>query len=330
MGSMSLFGRRRVTSVVATLVTLTALLAGCGGLSGSGPSAQGGSLAKQVNLQGQSYIVSGKNFDEQLVLCEVAVAALESVNAKVTNRCNLGGTDATRQALLSGDIDMYWEYTGTAWVSFLKQKPIQDPDAQYQAVRQRDLAQNNVVWLAPTPFNNTYAFAIKKERAQQLGLRTLSDMAAYIRSGQPGNLCIESEYQNRDDGFVGLQRTYNFQVPPDRLRVLQTGAIYQATANQKECLFGEVFTTDGRIPQLGLTVLTDDKQYHPLYNAAISIRKNAYDRDPNIAKVFAPISAALTNDVMAELNRQKSAQGKPQRQVARDWLAQKGFIANGS
>lgn len=330
MGSMSLFGRRRVTGVVATLVTLTALLAGCGGLSGSGPSAQGGSLAKQVNLQGQSYIVSGKNFDEQLVLCEVAVAALESVNAKVTNRCNLGGTDATRQALLSGDIDMYWEYTGTAWVSFLKQKPIQDPDAQYQAVRQRDLAQNNVVWLAPTPFNNTYAFAIKKERAQQLGLRTLSDMAAYIRSGQPGNLCIESEYQNRDDGFVGLQRTYNFQVPPDRLRVLQTGAIYQATANQKECLFGEVFTTDGRIPQLGLTVLADDKQYHPLYNAAISIRKNAYDRDPNIAKVFAPISAALTNDVMAELNRQKSAQGKPQRQVARDWLAQKGFIANGS
>ena len=330
MGSMSLFGRRRVTGVVATLVALTALLAGCGGLSGSGPSAQGGSLAKQVNLQGQSYIVSGKNFDEQLVLCEVAVAALESVNAKVTNRCNLGGTDATRQALLSGDIDMYWEYTGTAWVSFLKQKPIQDPDAQYQAVRQRDLAQNNVVWLAPTPFNNTYAFAIKKERAQQLGLRTLSDMAAYIRSGQPGNLCIESEYQNRDDGFVGLQRTYNFQVPPDRLRVLQTGAIYQATANQKECLFGEVFTTDGRIPQLGLTVLADDKQYHPLYNAAISIRKNAYDRDPNIAKVFAPISAALTNDVMAELNRQKSAQGKPQRQVARDWLAQKGFIANGS
>lgn len=330
MGSMSLFGRRRVTGVVATLVTLAALLAGCGGLSGSGPSAQGGSLAKQVNLQGQSYIVSGKNFDEQLVLCEVAVAALESVNAKVTNRCNLGGTDATRQALLSGDIDMYWEYTGTAWVSFLKQKPIQDPDAQYQAVKQRDLAQNNVVWLAPTPFNNTYAFAIKKERAQQLGLRTLSDMAVYIRSGQPGNLCIESEYQNRDDGFVGLQRTYNFQVPPDRLRVLQTGAIYQATANQKECLFGEVFTTDGRIPQLGLTVLADDKQYHPLYNAAISIRKNAYDRDPNIAKVFAPISAALTNEVMAELNRQKSAQGKPQRQVARDWLAQKGFIANGS
>ena len=330
MGSMSLFGRRRCTSAVATLVTLAALVAGCGGLGSSGPSAQGGSLAQQVNLQGQSYTVGGKDFDEQLVLCEVAVAALESVNAKVTDRCDVGGTDATRQALLSGDIGMYWEYTGTAWVSFLKQKPIQDSKAQYEAVKQRDLAENKIVWLQPTPFNNTYAFAVKKERAQQLGLRTLSDMAAYIRSGKPGNLCVETEYQNRDDGLVGLQGKYNFQIPPDRLRVLQTGAIYQATTDQKECLFGEVFTTDGRIPQLGLTVLADDKLYHPLYNAAISIRKDVYDREPNIAKVFAPISAALTNDVMSELNRQKSAQGKSQREVARDWLAQKGFITKGS
>ncbi len=327
---MSLFGRRRCTSAVAAWATLAALVAGCGGLSSSGPSAQGGSLAQQVNLQGQSYTVGGKDFDEQLVLCEVAVAALESVNAKVADRCNVGGTDATRQALLSGDIGMYWEYTGTAWVSFLKQKPIQDSKAQYEAVKQRDLAENKIVWLQPTPFNNTYAFAVKKERAQQLGLRTLSDMAAYIRSGKPGNLCVETEYQNRDDGLVGLQGTYNFRVGSDRLRVLQTGAIYQATADQKECLFGEVFTTDGRIPQLGLTVLADDKLYHPLYNAAISIRKDVSDRDPNIAKVFAPISAALTNDVMAELNRQKSAQGRSQREVARDWLAQKGFITKGS
>jgi osmoprotectant transport system substrate-binding protein len=325
MRSIFAFGRRRLTVLIA-LLAVSALLAGCGGLSSSGPSAKAGSLAQQVNLEGKSYTVGGKNFDEQLVLCEIAVAALESVNAKVTDRCNLGGTDATRKALLGGDIDLYWEYTGTAWVSFLHQKPIQDSKAQYEAVRQRDLTQNNIIWGQPTPFNNTYAFAVKNERAQQLRLRMLSDMATYIQSGQPGNVCIETEYQNRDDGFVGLQRTYGFQVPPDRVRVLQTGAIYQATADQKECLFGEVFTTDGRIPQLGLTVLQDDKLYHPLYNAAPTMRKDVYDRDPNIAKAFAPISAVLTNEVMAELNRQKSAQGKPQRQVARDWLAQQGFI----
>jgi osmoprotectant transport system substrate-binding protein len=324
------FGRGRTAALLAALVAAAALVAGCGGLTSSGPPAKAGSLAQQVNLEGQSYTVGSKNFDEQVVLCQIAVAALESVNAQVIDRCNLGGTDVVRNALLGGDIDLYWEYTGTAWVTFLGQQPIQDSTAQYEAVKGQDLNQNKIVWLQPTPFNNTYAFAVKKERAQQLGLRTLSDMATYIRSGKPGNMCIEPEYQNRDDGFPGLQRTYGFQVPPDRLQVLQTGAIYQATADQTECLFGEVFTTDGRIPQLGLTVLQDDKLYHPLYNAAPTLRKDVYDRTPDISKAFAPISAALTNEVMADLNRQRSAEGKRERRVARTWLAQQGFIAQGS
>jgi osmoprotectant transport system substrate-binding protein len=316
----------RAGVLLAALATLAALVAGCGGLSSSGPPAKGGSLLRQVNLEGQSYTVGGKLDDEQLVLCQIAVAVLESVNATVADRCNIGGTDAARRALLGGDIDLYWEYTGTAWVTFLGQQPIHDSTAQYEAVKDRDLTQNKVVWLQPTPFNNTYAFAVTKQRAHQLGLRTLSDMGAYIRSGQPGNICIESEYQNRDDGFPGLQRSYGFQAGLDRVRVLQVGAIYQLTAEGKECLFGEVFTTDGRIPLLGLTVLRDDKLYHPLYNAAPTLRKDVYDRNPTIAKAFAPIAAALTNEVMTELNRQRSAAGKPERRVARDWLAQQGFI----
>ncbi|MGH3936307.1 MAG: glycine betaine ABC transporter substrate-binding protein [Pseudonocardiaceae bacterium] len=324
------FGHRRIAVVRAALAVVAALVAACGTLSSSGPSAKAGSLAQQANLAGQSYTVSGKNFDEQLVLCQIAVAALESVNAQVTDRCNVGGSDAVRKALLRDDISLYWEYTGTAWVSFLGQKPIPDSKAQYEAVKELDLTQNKIVWLQPTPFNNTFALAVNKERAQQLGLRTLSDMAEYIRSGRPGNVCIDSEYQNRDDGIAGLQRTYDFQVPPDRLRVLQIGAIYQATADQQECLFGVVSTTDGRIPELGLMVLQDDKLFHPLYNAAPTLRKEIYDRNPDIAKVFAPISVALTNEVMADLNRQKSAEGKPERQVARSWLAAQGFIANGS
>lgn len=330
MRSRPVFGRGRAGVSLAALAVTAALVAGCGTLSSSGPPAKGGSIAQRVNLEGQSYTVGGKDFDEGLVLCQIAVAALESVNAEVTDRCNIGGTNTTREALLRGDIDLYWEYTGTAWVTFLGQKPIKGSQAQYEAVKERDLNQNKIVWLQPTPFNNTYGFAVKKERAQQLGLRTLSDMAAYLRSGRPGNICIETEYQNRDDGFVGLQRAYGFQAGSDRVRVLQAGAIYQATADEKECLFGEVYTTDGRIPQLGLTVLQDDKHYHPLYNAAPTMRKEVYDRNPNIAKVFAPISAALTNAVMAELNRQRSAAGEPERRVARDWLAREGFIGKGS
>ncbi|HEX2288666.1 MAG TPA: glycine betaine ABC transporter substrate-binding protein [Pseudonocardiaceae bacterium] len=246
---------------------VTVLVAGCGGLRSSGPPAQGGSLAQQVSLQGQSYTVGSKTFDEALVLCQIAIAALESVNAEVSDQCNLGGSDATRNALLGGDIDLYWEYTGTAWVSFLGQQPIQDSKVQYEAVKDLDLAQNKIVWLQPTPFNNIYSFALKRERAEQLGLRTLSDMAAYIPSDQPGNMCIESVYLNRDDGFPGLQRTYGFQVPSDRLQVLQTGAIYQATTIRRSACSGRC-SSPTAVSTAWLTVLQDDKLYYPLYNAA--------------------------------------------------------------
>ncbi|WP_214367897.1 glycine betaine ABC transporter substrate-binding protein [Pseudonocardia sp. H11422] len=315
---------RRVTAALAGAAVLA--LAGCGGLSSSGPAATGGGLAADVNLEGQSYSVGGKDFDEQLVLCQVAVAALESVNATVTDRCNTGGTEATRNALLAGDIDMYWEYNGTAWITFLKEtQPIQDDAQQYEAVKQRDLAENNIEWIGRTPFSNTYAFAVNGQKAQELNLNTLSDMAAYVKSGRPGTMCIETEYNSRDDGLAGLQRTYDFQVPQDRLQIQQTGAIYQNTADGN-CLFGLVFTTDGRIPQLGLTVLADDKNYHPKYNASATVRKEAFDRNPDIAKVFEPIAAALDEQTMADLNKQVSADGVAPRDVARQWLADKGFI----
>ncbi|HEX8935551.1 MAG TPA: glycine betaine ABC transporter substrate-binding protein, partial [Pseudonocardiaceae bacterium] len=160
MRSRFLAGRGRTATPFTALLAAASLAAGCVGLSSSGPPAKSGSLAQHVNLEGQSYTVGGKRFDEQLVLCQIAVAALESVNATVTDRCNIGGSDTTRKALLGGDIDLYWEYTGTAWVSYLNQNPIHDSTAQYEAVKQRDLTQNNIVWLQPTPFNNTYGFAL--------------------------------------------------------------------------------------------------------------------------------------------------------------------------
>ncbi|WP_252435163.1 glycine betaine ABC transporter substrate-binding protein [Pseudonocardia humida] len=318
-------GRARGAKVAAMAGAVAMAVAGCGGLSASGPSAEGGGLAEGVSLEGQTYSVGGKDFDEQLVLCQVAVAALESVQATVNDKCNTGGTEATRNALLGGDIDLYWEYNGTAWVTFLKETtPIADEQEQYEAVKQRDLAENQIEWIGRTPFNNTYAFAVKEEKAAELNLTTLSDMAAYVNSGQPGAVCIETEYASRDDGLQGLQQAYGFTVPSPQ--VLATGVIYQATADQNPCLFGEVFTTDGRIPQLGLRVLEDDKSFHPNYNASLTVRKEAFDRNPDIAKVFEPITAALDNQTMADLNKKVSADGMEPRQVARDWMTEKGFI----
>jgi osmoprotectant transport system substrate-binding protein len=318
--------RTRWAGALATMAAAAIGLTACGGLEQSGPSASGGSLAQSgVSLEGKSYNVGGKDFDEQLVLCQIAVAALEAAKATATDKCNTGGTDVTRQALVSGQIDLYWEYTGTAWVSFFKQTPpIPDEEKQYQATSDFDLKQNKIHWLGRTPFNNTYAFAVTADAAQKNNLASLDDMAAYIKAGKPGQTCIETEYAARDDGFSGLQKTYGFSVAQPL--VLQTGAIYQATADGK-CMFGEVFTTDGRIPALNLKVLTDDKHYHPNYNASVTVSDAAFQKDPNIGKVFEPIEAALDNTTMADLNKQVSKDGKNPRDVARAWMKEKGFIS---
>lgn len=319
-------GRSRRIALTAMAAVTALALAGCGGLSSTGPSASGGSLSQAGNLDGVNYIVGGKNFDEQLVLCEITVAALESVGGNVTPRCNLGGTDVARQALLSGDINVYWDYTGTAWASFFKEtRRIPDDNELYRLVSERDLQQNKLVWLDKAQFNNTYAFAVNGQKAQQENLNSLSDMAAYIKAGKPGKVCVETEYNSRDDGLRGLQKTYGFQIPPDQLQVLATGVIYEAT-NKGDCTFGLVFTTDGRIPGLGLKVLEDDKKYHVTYNAAPIVREETYNQNQAIRQVLAPIAGALDYNTMLSLNGKVSSEGQDPRQVARDWLTERGFI----
>ncbi len=322
--------RTRGTALVAAGTAVVALLAGCagGGLTqSSGSTAGAGSLATKVDLHGKTFTVGSKDFDEQLVLCQMTIAVLQSAGATVNDKCNLGGTQATRNALLAGQLDMYWDYTGTAQVTFLGGKPIQNADQQFQAVKTADLAKNNIVWWDPTQFNNTYALAVLDSKAQELNLKSDSDVAAYYNKGGTGAMCVESEWLNRDDGLPGFLTTYGFKLPGGQPTVLDTGAVYQATADPNRCLFGEVFTTDGRIPALKLRVLTDDKTYQPLYNAALTVRKQVADANPGIEQLFAPISAALTNDEMLKLNGQKSSDNVPERKVARDWLVSKGFIA---
>jgi len=321
--------KSRGMAIAAAGTAVAALLAGCagGGLTqSSGTAAAAGSLAGKADLKGKTFTVSGKDFDEQLVLCEMTIAVLQSAGATVNPKCNLGGTQVVRDALKAGQVDMYWDYTGTAQVTFLGGKPIQNAQQQYDAVKTADLAKNQIEWLAPTKFNNTYAIAVSEAKAAELNLKTDSDIAAYYNKGGTGTMCVESEWLNRDDGLPGFLKTYGFKLPGGKPQVLDTGAVYQATADPTKCLFGEVFTTDGRIKALNLRVLTDDKTYQPLYNAALTVRKPVFDANPGLADLFAPVADALTNDEMLKLNAQKSQDNIPERKVARDWLISKGFI----
>src|SRR5690606_29158719 len=122
--------------------------------------------------------------------------------ATVNDKTNIKGSTNTRNALLSGEIDMYWDYTGTGWITYLnKTEPLPDPQQQYEAVAKEDLEANNVVWGQPAPLNNTYAFAIRKEKGDELGVRTLSDLAELAKNKpEEATFCIESEFSTRDDG----------------------------------------------------------------------------------------------------------------------------------
>jgi osmoprotectant transport system substrate-binding protein len=309
--------------VVAVIVTLVLVNrdSGSGGTAGGvSPAAAGAVLA------GQTYTVGGKNFDEQLVLCKMTVLLLQARGATANDRCNITGSAAARQALLAGQIDVAWEYTGTGWITNLRNStPIPDAARQYQAVRDADAA-NGVTWMAPSAFNNTYGIAATQAVVARYNLRTLSDLARLNNSGTPVSLCVESEFASRDDGLPNMLRTYGFS-PDPTTTTLDTGAIYQAAANGNPCTFGEVFTTDGRLPGLNLVPLVDDRTYFPFYNASPVVRTSVLQRQPALRSVLEDVSPRLTQATMLDLNGQVSSQGIDPGVVARRWLQQQGLIS---
>jgi osmoprotectant transport system substrate-binding protein len=299
--------------------------AAAGGTEGAGGSAAGGE-----SLDGAEITVGSKDFDEQLILGHISKLALEDAGATVIDQINLGGTDATRGALTSGEIDHYWEYNGTAWISFFgNTDPIPDRIEQYEAVAEQELAEEGLHWLAPADFNNTYGIAFPTAAAEDLGNpQTLSDLGPLIENEpDKATLCVESEFPAREDGLPGMEETYGYEFPDGNVTTLDTGVVYNATANRDPCNFGEVFTTDGRVAALELTVLEDDEGFFPLYNPSPIFTDEAYSQyGEALEELFNPISEALTQDVMTQMNAQVSAEGQRPEEVAREFLESNGLI----
>lgn len=318
--------RNKTIFVVA--IAAGTLLSGCS-LGEAPPSGvTGGSLAKDSNLEGVKLAVGGKEFTEQLVLCEVAAQALESTGAEVSRSCGLSGTSSVRSALASGDIDLYWEYTGTGWITHLGQTdPIADPQKLYESVAKQDDEKNSITWLTPSPANNTYAIAVSNEKAQELGVKTMSDYAA-LASKDPAaaGFCGAAEFFGRNDGWPGVEKAYGFKLPRNNVSELAAGAVYNSIDKSAPCNFGEVFATDGRIEALGLTVLEDDKHYFTPYNPAVTVRTEAIKENPAIGDVLGKVTEALTDETLRQLNATVDVDGKTPEETAKTWLAEKGFI----
>ncbi|MGA8987783.1 glycine betaine ABC transporter substrate-binding protein [Aeromicrobium sp.] len=317
---------RHQTSLIAGAAAIALTLGGCG-LGGDGggtsKSVDAGSVDPTA-LKGVSLAVGSKEFDEQLLLGQLTIQMLKAAGANISDKTNIQGSTATRNALKSGKTDVYWDYNGTGWINYLgHDKPIQDPVEQFNAVKAEDLKKNGLVWGAPAPFNNTYAFATTEEFAAKNNIKTHSDMAAYVNSND-ASVCVESEFAGRPDGYPGFAKTYDMKVK-GKTKKLGTGVIY-TQIDKGGCDFGEVFTTDGRIAALGLKPLDDDKKFFPLYNGAVVLREETDTKFPAILEVLKPLSDKLTTETMAELNAKVSAEGLPPAKVAGDFLKSEGFI----
>jgi osmoprotectant transport system substrate-binding protein len=319
--------RLRTAPKALAVALLAALTAACFSSSDTATSVKGGSLAQGVSLKGATFTVGSKEFTEQLVLCQITSLALQSVGATVQEKCGLQGSNTTRAAMTSGSTDMYWEYTGTAWINYLGHTdPIKDPTQQYNEVAQEDLAKNQVKWLKASPANDTYAIGVKSSTADRLGVKTISEYARLVQSNpSDASMCVASEFAGRSDGLPGLEKAYGFTVPKDGLATLAEGAIYDAIGKGDPCNFGEITTTDGRVQALGLTVLEDDKEFFPVYNPALTVRESVYKDHQDLAKIAEPIALALTNEEFQRLNGDVDVRGKDPKQVAQDWLKAKGF-----
>jgi osmoprotectant transport system substrate-binding protein len=300
--------------------------AGTGASTGTGPIAGAGtSAAAGVDLTGATFKVGSKEFTEQLILGQITKLVLEDAGATVEDETGLVGSKVVRAALVSGDIDMYWEYTGTGWITHLgNTAPVAGSQEQYTAVKDADAA-NKIVWLPPGAFNNTYAIALATEKATELKLTTLSELATYANANaSAATLCAAAEFLGRDDGLPGLEKAYGMKF--SNVSELELGLVYTSIDKGTPCTFGEVFATDGRIAALGLTVLNDDKSFFPSYLPSLNVKQEVFDKYPKLADLFAPVSAALETATMQGLNSQVDVDGKEPADVAKAFLTEKGLI----
>jgi len=283
------------------------------------------SAGAAVDLSGAEFTVGSKEFTEQLILGQITIQLLEDAGATVTDETGLVGSSVVREALTQGDIDMYWEYTGTGWITHQgNDTPIAGAQEQFDAVKEADAA-NDIAWLDPAPFNNTYAIAVASETATELEIATMSDLAAYAGENPEGaTVCGASEFLNRDDGLPGLEEAYGFEF--SEVSELELGLVYTSTDAGDPCVFGEAFATDSRIVALDLTVLEDDQDFHPTYLPALNVRQEVLDENPGLADLFAPVAAVLDDETMLGLNAQVDVDGEEPADVAEAFLSENGLV----
>lgn len=289
-------------------------------------------LAAFATAASAQVVVSSKIDTEGGVLGNVIALMLEANDIPVERRIQLGGTPIVREAITAGQIDIYPEYTGNGAFFFnLAEEPVwNDAQAAYERVAELDLEENGIVWLTPSPANNTWAIAVRSEIAEENGLETLSDFAEYVNGGGEIILAASSEFVTSPAALPAFQEAYGFELASDQLIQLSggdTAATISAAANQTSgANAAMVYGTDGGIAPSGLVVMDDNLGVQPIYAPTPIIRQEVLEQYPQIEDILAPVFESLTLEVLQDLNGQVQVGGAPAAAVAETYLTENGFL----
>lgn len=288
---------------------------------------------RDIPLDGVEVVVGSKSFPEQRLLGSMFVQTFRSAGADVVDATGTGGTEATRAALLDGEIDAYVEYNTTGWVEHLGRTdpPPEDPAEVTAAVAALDAA-NGVEWLGRSPFDNTYGFALSPRladdnRADRYNVDAFdfASLASYLDENRDARVCVAPEFRDRPDGLQRFEEYTGFEVPADQLESFERIDDIARALVAGTCDVGEMFTTSGLIDQFSLTLVADPGVFLT-YNASLTVREDVYERAPEaFAQLAERVLAPLTQMRMSQLNA-RVTDGEPVADVALDHLRRSGVV----
>lgn len=261
-------------------------------------------------------VIGSKDFTESALLAEVVAQMLEARGVSVERRFELGG-NLPHDALVSGTLDLYPEYTGTSYTAILHHPPISDPRAVYDQTKQEYADKFKIEVSAPIGFENTFAILVRGADARRLKLKTISDAAPHTNTWRAG---FGQDFMSRDDGYPGFSKTYGLKFA--EVREMDLSLTYIALSSRQVDLIA-ANSTEGRIATLDLFQLADDRHYFPPYEAVYLVRQDTLQRVPALREVLAKLANAISTDEMRHLNFEVDGNRRDPKEVVREWIGGK-------
>ncbi|MAR73420.1 MULTISPECIES: glycine betaine ABC transporter substrate-binding protein [unclassified Halomonas] len=293
--------RRATTTITAGLLTLFAM----------------------TSHADDNIVVGGKNFTEQQIISSMTAQYLDHLGYDVDKRAGMGSA-VLRQAQENGQVDLYWEYTGTSLIVFNGVEEKLDSQETYDRVKALD-AEKGLAWLEPSGVNNTYAIAMREADAEAMEITSISDMAEAVNAGEDLLFASNAEFYARPDGLRPMQDIYGFQFERSDIKRMDTGLTYTALRDDQVDI-AMVTTTDGRVSAFDLRILEDDKGFFPPYAMTPVVRQETLDTHPELEAQLNALVAKLDDEVMTRLNEQVDVNRDVVETVAEQFLVDQGLI----